>query len=350
MTSKVDAEGADCVMKRRDVLRSMALAPLAGPLSQAAEPGKPANALDVYREAFARLPTLTDDDNERLEDVATMPLDGLATDLVDRARPALDILVRGASISACDWGSTWTGEGFERAADLFGPGRRIVRLATLRARVAIEAGRFLPGINDAVAALTLGRRFGEGAVMIAQLVGMAIEHASIAAVAASLPRLDRASLTALDSRFLALAAVPDLPTTIRAERAFFLGYVAPRDPEEAAKIGPLTPWYDRLIAACNDPPALDAMRSEARSDAAKDQFFGSFDGYRGARTRADVKRSLFRAAIAVAGDGPAAIGRIPDPFDGRPFGLRTWSTGFELTSRFALDKKPNTALIVGKRP
>ena len=64
-----------------------------------------------------------------------------------------------------------------------------------------------------------------------------------------------------------------------------------------------------------------------------------------------MKRALFRAAIDVAGDGPGAVGRIVDPTDGRPFSLRIWANGFELTSRFSLEwmsKKPAAALIVGK--
>ena len=93
------------------------------------------------------------------------------------------------------------------------------------------------------------------------------------------------------------------------------------------------------------------MRAEAQGDAGKKRFFESFDACRRARTYADVKRALFRAAIAVAGDGPGAVGRVVYPTDGRPFALRTWATGFELTSRFSLEWKPNkppAALIVGK--
>ncbi len=336
-------------MKRRDVLRSMALASLAGSLSHPTKAEGPTNAVDVYREACGKLPTLNDQEKKLLDDVATMPLDRVATDLVDRAGPALELLTRGSLCPSCNWGSTWVGEGFERATDWFMNGRRLARLASLRARVAIDAGRVTPGLNDAIAALTLGRHFDQGAVLIAQLVGLAVEHATIGAIAVPLPRLDRGSLRALDARFLALPAMPDVPSTVRAEKAFFLGYVVPRDPKEAAKVGPLTPWYDRLIAACTDAAALDAMRSEAEADAEKRQLFESFDAYRKARVYADVKRALFRAAIAVAEDGPGAVARVPDPFDGRPFGFRTWSTGFELTSRFALDKKPNAALIVGKR-
>ena len=336
-------------MKRRDVLRSMALAPLAAPLARPTEPVASANAVDVYREAFGKLPTLTEDDIKRLEEVAAMRLDRVASDLVARASPALELLAKAAACSSCEWGDTWVGDGFEHVTDWIMKGRRLGRLAALRTRIAIEAGRSDSRIDDAIAVLRFARHLDQGAVMIAQLIGMAIEHDAIAAIAAPLPRLDRAGLRTLDDRFRALPAIPDIASTVRAEKAFFLGYVVSHEPKEAAKVGPLTPWYDRLIAACTDPAALDAMRSEAKSDAEKTQFFESFDAHCKARIHAGVKRALFRAAIAVAGDGPGAVNRVPDPFDGRPFGLRTWSSGFELMSRFALDKKPTTALIVGKR-
>jgi hypothetical protein len=327
----------------------MALAPLAVPLVRPVLAAGPENAVDAYREALGKVPTLTDDDKNRLNDVAGMPLDGIATDLVGRAAPALELLAAGASRPSCDWGDTWVGDGFEHVTDWIMQARPLARLSMLRARLAFESGRATAGIDQAIAVLRFARHLGQGGVMIAQLIGMAIEHETIAAVAVPLPRLDRVALRTLDTRFLDLPAIPDISSTVRAEKAFFLGYVVSHDPKEAAKLGPLTPWYDRLIAACTDPTALDAMRSESKSDAEKTQFFDSFDGHRRARVYADVKRALLRAAIAVASHGTGAIDRIPDPFDGRPFGLRTWSTGFELTSRFALEKKPNAALIVGKR-
>jgi hypothetical protein len=319
----------------------------------------PANAVDSYREAFARLPEKTQIEETLLANVATVALDREATNLVERAGLALDLLVRGASAPSCDWGDTWVGDGFDKSiTEDIGKGRRIARLAALRARIAIEGGRIAPGSDDAIVALTFGRHFAQGGVFIAQLVGLAMEHGAIEATAAALPRLDRTALQSLDGCFVRLPAIVDVQTTIRAEKAFFLGYYAQHNPEkvDAAKfktlVKTLTPWYDRLIVACSDPPALEAMRAESKEDAEKAQFFDTFDGYRRARIHADVKRALFRAAIAVGVDGPGAVGRFPDPTDGKPFGLRSWATGFELTSRFSLEwkaEKPAATLIVGKR-
>lgn len=340
-------------MKRRDALRSLALTPLAAgldfPPAVAARPA--ANAVDAYREAMGELPTLTDDEKKLLENVAIAPLDRISAELVERAKSALECLVRGTSAPACDWGNSWTGDGFDAVTDWIMKARWVARLATLRGRIAIEAGRSSAGVDDAIAALTLGRHIDLGQVFIAQLIGWAIEHTAIEAVAASLPRLDRAALRALETRTLGLPKIPDLPATIRGEKAFFLGYYVPnnRDEVDDAKVKDCQAWYDRLAVACTDPTALDALRAEAQSNAERKQFFDSFDAQCRARVYVGVKGAMFRAAIAVVGDGPGAVDRVPDPSDGRPFGLRTWAAGFELTSRFALDGRPNAALIVGKR-
>lgn len=340
-------------MKRRDALRSLALAPLAAgwDLRPAPASGPAANAVDAYRAALDRLPALTDIEKTTFENAATAPLDPTARGLVERATPALECLARGASAPACEWGDTWTGDGFDGVTDWIMKARSLARLASLRARIAIEAGRTAAGVDDAIAALTFGRHIGRGLVFIAQVIGMAIEHGTIEAVAAALPRLDRAALTSLDARYLALTAMPDLPATIRGEKAFYLGYYVPRNRDEVddAKARDCSAWYDRLAAACTDTAALDAMRAEARSHAQRKQFFEVFDSMRKSRVYASVKGAMFRAAIVIVGDGPKAVDRVPDPFDGRPFDLRTWASGFELTSRFALDGKPNAALIVGKR-
>ena len=59
-------------MKRRDVLRSMALAPLAGKLPLAVPVSEPAEAVALYRQAMEKLPTPSTAEDELLIDVAAM--------------------------------------------------------------------------------------------------------------------------------------------------------------------------------------------------------------------------------------------------------------------------------------
>ena len=184
------------------------------------------------------------------------------------------------------------------------------------------------------------------------MLGLTIEHGAIAALAAPLPRLDRDELGAVDARFAALPAMLDPAAMVRAERRWYLAFYAPQHPaEETPARGRCrwSAWTDRLADASAAPTALAALRAEVNPESEEGHFLESFDGYLRARTYVEVKRAMLRAAIAIARDGPAAVARVPDPTDGRPFDLRSWASGFELTSRFALEKKPKAALIVGRR-
>jgi len=197
----------------------------------------------------------------------------------------------------------------------------------------------------------MGRHLVRGGVLIVELFGLAIEHAAIGALAAPLPRLGRDELRTLDSRCAALPAVPELAAMVRAEREWYRVFYAPANPTEEtpAKVDHWSAWTARLADACADPAALAAIRAEAKPESDEAKFLDSFDAYLRARTYADVKRAMLRAAVAIARDGSGAVARVPDPHDGRTFTLRSWGTGFELTSRFALDGKPPASLVVGSR-
>ena len=144
----------------------------------------------------------------------------------------------------------------------------------------------------------------------------------------------------------------DTAAAVRAERRWYLDYYAPENPAEQtpAMVNHWSAWTARLADACEKPAALAAIRAEAKPDAegGATSSTASTATVR-ARIYAGVKSAMFRAAISVARDGPGTITRVPAPTDGRPFTLRSWATGFELTSRFALEKKPKAALIVGRR-
>ena len=335
-------------MKRRDILRSFAVSPLIGRFALAFPPDS--NAATLYREAVAKLPALSEAETVLTKNVAVTPLDGAAKALVDRAAPALDLLRQGAKASRCDWGGGWSGEGW---MDKFWmQARSLARLASLRGRFAFIDRHPREGIDLAIASMTLGRHFGQFAALICQLIGFAIEHVAIDAAAPALPGLDRESLESFLSRFEALPEGVGLRAMIEAERAFFLDHVVPKDKAvyDDIKVEHLLAWFDRCALAANDPIATDAIRAASKGNAEEIKTLDSFDAYRlNAIPYVNVKRAMFRAAIAVVEDGPKAIDRVPDPTDGKPFDLRTWATGFELTSRFAPEGKPRASLVVGRR-
>ncbi len=342
--------GKDQTVKRREVLRSIALSPLVARLAISA-PLPDRNAASLYREATAKLPTLSKAEVEVLKDVAVAPLNAMTKGLVDRSAPALDLLRLAASSPRCDWGDYWAGE-FLKTMDFVGPSRALARFASLRARFAFADRKHRDGVDSVIAALTFARHYCQGGVFFAQLVGFAMEHVTIETAAASLIAIEQDNLRSLRERFAALPAHVSLPTTVEAERAFFLGYVVPKEKAmfDAEKVNHWLAWYDRLVLATDKPAEMAALRSSAKGNADKTRFLDNFDALRSnGIPRANVKRALFCAAIAIVEDGPKAADRMPDPADGKPFELRTWATGFELTSRFAFENKPKVSLVVGRR-
>jgi hypothetical protein len=63
--------------------------------------------------------------------------------------------------------------------------------------------------------------------------------------------------------------------------------------------------------------------------------------------RAETRRALFKAALAVVQHGKDKLKDIKDPYGDGPFGYRALDTGFELRSRLIFRDQPMT-LVVGK--
>jgi hypothetical protein len=342
-------------MKRRDLIRSILFAPLAsrwfGATALTAATVEP-NAVASYREAASLLPALTEEEAAFLSNSSAARLGRTAALIVRRGRRALDAVARGASAPDVDWGDAWTGDGFERVTDWMMQSRTLARLATLRARLAFHAGLERRAMGDVLAALTMARHLASGGVFIAQIIGWAIEHATIDVIGTWLPRLGRSGLADLRGRLDSLPIPPSLADAVRAERAFFLGYSLPRDRDEIddERVARLLSLYDRLAEAAADPREdFAAIRRDFAAELSPGEFFDAFESFRSARVFVAVKRALLFAGIEVAVDGQGAINRVPDPSDGRAFDLKSWATGFELTSRFALEGKPKAKLVVGTR-
>ena len=342
-------------MERRTLLPFLACLPFARgspggtPTPIPIEPG--ANAVDLYRAAMAALPARTEVERAFLSRPATAPLDAAARSIVDRSGVALEHLTRAAQASACDWGDSWTGPTFDREIASIVSARDIAKIAALRARIAASEGRYDAAIDDIMAVLALSRGYSRSGVMIAQLIGFAIEHAAIAVAAGFLPDLGRDRLARLESRYAALADYPSSADTVRAERAFFLGYQRATEPEplDDSAIAAILARFDFRIAIESGTPPGPAPQPHPLADEADAATRPAFEAFLGARRFVSVRQAQFRAAIAVASDGPGAIGRVVDPTDGRPFDLRSWATGFELTSRFVPERQLSPSLVVGRR-
>lgn len=341
-------------MRRRDLLRAAAVSPLAVGLSDRPRAAAEANAAGLYREAVAALPPRTPDDAAVLRAAMTTPLDEVARGLVGRSTRALDLMTRAASAPSCDWGDSWVNAGWYAAVELGMDASSLGQLSALGSRLDREAGRPSRGLPATLAAMVMGRRIAQGRIKMAQLIGFAIEHVAIEAVAALLIEVEGRDRAEVRERFGVLPAPVSLADMIRAEKAWFFGGHLPehRGDFTGADLTRQKAGYDEWAAACETPAGLAKILAEEPADEDGRKSREGLNAFVRGRTYIEVKRALFLAAIAVSAGGPGAVAAVPDPTDGEPFALRSWASGFELTSRFTLDfkeGKPRASLIAGRK-
>ena len=362
-----------------------------------APPERDGNAALKYWQAFATLPTLTHDEQYKLyRDCLSMPLDARARELVGKADYSLEMMRRGAALPRCDWGITYEDGVYLRVPQ--GPAARtLAALACLRARLRFEAGRNAEALDDVVAAMTLGRHVSREGGFILLLVGYAIEARMGETLAAYLPRLDTKAVQGLKTRLDALPPFASQATALRTceketldwfirevkaakdeERLLaLLGFVGVSEGKEGGKrdvrgaaraflrecggtkegvlkyAEEARPSYDRLAKKLELPPEQfdKEFEREAKKQAGNPVFkvfFPALPKCRQSQARADARRALLSAALAVRLDGPDALKKHPDPVGGGPFEYVPFEGGFELRSKFKVEDKP-LSLTVGRQ-
>ena len=114
------------------------------------------------------------------------------------------------------------------------------------------------------------------------------------------------------------------------------------------------PSYD-LLAKKLDLP-LDEFDREFKRESAKQAgnpvykvFFPALAKVRQSRARADVRRALLSAALAVQLDGKDALKDHADPVAGGMFDYVAFEGGFELRSKFKNEDNKPFSLSVGRR-
>ncbi len=349
----------------------LALAPAEAP------PNLGANAALKYWQGFATLPRFTDADQKWLGNCLTMPLDAQARDAVTRARYSLDMMHRGGALPRCDWGIGYE-EGVGTLLPYAPAARLTANLACLRARLRFEDGHNAEAIDDIVAVMTLGRRVSLEGINVLLLTSYAIEHRMSEGLALYLPRLDAWTIKVLSQRLDALPKGETPAIALKFEEQFALDWLVGKIKEAKDKDSLLS----LLSRLCDSPENGRALLQECGGtadgmlrfteqtrrcyrqmakmlDLPLDQFEKDWDRMvkqqagnqvftwifpaehkvRLAQLRADVRRALLRAALAVQLDGPGALKDHPDPVVGGPFEYVAFEGGFELRSKWKLDDK-----------
>ena len=365
-----------------------------GPLFAEQNPDSKGNAALKYWQAFATLPKFTDAENKIIGDCLTAPLDDAARKILTNSEYSLTMLHRAAAVPRCEWSMSYE-DGVFALLPQCPAARVLASLACLRARQRFETGQQAEAIEDLLSAMTLGRHISVDGSLIAVLVGYSVEARAIELFAHSLPTFNPKTIQDLKTRVDALPPFGTEATALMAcekETLYwfirkvketkdkesllkFLGWVGiseekDRDTGNTAaeflkECGGTAdgvtnfavealPSYDKL-AKCLDLP-LNEFEKEFERESIRQAsnpvykvFFPSLARARQSGVRADVRRALFLAALAVQLDGQSAMKDYLDPFGGGRFEYAPFKGGFELHSKLkGQDDKPVT-LTVGHR-
>jgi hypothetical protein len=273
--------------------------------------------------------------------------------------------------------------------------RALTYIACLRARMRFAEGKNAAASDDAVAALTLGRHASLDGSLIGVLVGYAIEGKVYETLAASLPKLDARVLADLKRRLdaapagnrpaiairqceentvdwlirrvkgakdkeslVALLAFVGLSEEKRGDvnaRARAFVEACGGSAEGIVRLAEeMRPSYARMAQILDLPP--DQFEKEFKLESLKRAnnpvfkvFFPAMSKVREAQARAEVRKALFTAALAMVRDGQKALKAHPDPIAGRPFEYTAFEGGFELRSRYKAPNGNPLTLTVGQR-
>jgi hypothetical protein len=348
-----------------------------------------ANAALKYWQAFATLPKLTDAEQTRLiTESLTMPLDTPTRELVAKASYSLQMMHQGARQPHCDWGLGWEAEGVGLLLPQGNAARVLSSLACLRARIRFEAGEAPSAIEDILAAMTMGRHLSRGGLNIMVLVGYGIDQRSSEVLARCLPQLNARTIEDLKKQLDALPSGGRPATSVKFEEKCALDWLIRRAKESRGRESLLALASDygagpektrAFLEACGGTaegvirfaeetrPSYRLM--EKALDLPVDQFeqewsrekgrqsgnpvfklvFPAYDRMRWQQARAEVRRALLAAAIAVQFKGPQALKEFPDPLTAGPFADTAFEGGFELRSTFKIDDSLREKLGLDER-
>jgi RNA polymerase sigma factor (sigma-70 family) len=363
-----------------------------------AAPDRGANAAPRYGQAFVALRRVPGAGGEKLAaECLTMPLDAHAREVVTRAAYALRMMHRGAALARCDWGARWDEGGVGTLPLAHHQGAQTLSaLACLRARLRFEEGQSAGALDDLVAALALARHVSRDSTLAGVQDRWGIERRASETLARYLPKLDARAIKDLKTRLDALPPGGSVAAaTVRAEEELlnwvvgevkeatdkesllaFLGQVwgdRKDSPEKRRAKGracleecggtaegvrkraeEVRPWLALLTKKWGLP--LDQFEKECEREALKRPgnpvqklFAGVALGQRRRQARADVRRALLSAALAVQLDGEGALNKHPDPVVGGPFEHVAFDGGFELRSKWKGADDKLVALTVGRR-
>jgi hypothetical protein len=318
---------------------------------------------------------LAPDAASNLEKALESPLDAEDQKLVAAADEALVEFHNGSTLKTCDWTLSFQDGPFADTSHR-GAIKELVAVAGLRARLRFRDGDIQGAMNDALAAMAAARHLSVDGTLASVLFAYKLENAISGVLARN---LDQFSLAQLNELAIGLDALPSGSTL---GSAFEAEKVRRNDLLPIAQ-GART--HDELIEhLLNGIPFLQSNKALAaemvdgcggtvngfvncvnqqqsfytswapRFGFSPEQFETEYQTeiaelskanpvirvltpalprFRWAEAYCQTRRALLQAAIAVRRDGPSALNRHLDPYDGNPFSYISVDEGFRLQSR-----------------
>jgi hypothetical protein len=339
------------------------------------------NAALTYWRAFAAFPEMTKE-----EDLVVSNRPGTEpkstpeqrADLAKRWGRSLELMHEASQIPQCNWGIDYEKEGPNVDLTYLAKTRALIRAAAFRARYFWQEGKRKEAAEDLRAAIIMAHQVGNDGhdTLIAVLVQIATESIVDSSLAVLLT--DRASADVLANALGDLvngSAAPLVRNATLTEKKMCLPWIASvvtqemSDPGAAAKRPDLSPeairqWIEELgkqydeVAALFDLPFQEFLAKkptlEGKIQASKNPLAGSLlSALTGAREEEEkyrVQWAMVRAAIAIRREEGAALQKVLNPADGKPFVYTALEGGaFELKSALPIRDK-QIAMTFGRAP
>lgn len=336
------------------------------------------NAAVKYLRADAALRqsyVLAPDAPTKLQKALESPLDGEDEKLVAAAEDALVEFHHGAGIKRCDWSMSFEDGPLANTAHR-GAIMELVAVSGLRARLRFRDGDTPGAMGDTLSAIAAARHLSVDGSLASVLFAYKLENAFVAVLAGNLHAFSSTQLNELTSNLDALPKGSSLGAAFESEKLrrndLLAAAKGARDRDDLiarllSKIPVLqskTELAREIVDGCGRsvmgfvncvnqqqsfyaswaprftlPPEQFEMIYKAeiqelsRTNPVVREFTPSLPRLRWAEAHSQTRRALLRAAIAVRIEGPSALNRHRDPYDGNPFSYVPVDGGFRLQSR-----------------
>jgi hypothetical protein len=351
------------------------------------------NAALTYWRAFALFPEMTNEEDQIVSNrPGTEPKSTLEqrADLSKRWGSALDLMHEAAAIQQCDWGIDYAKEGFGARLPQLSKARALARAAAFRARYYWETGKRKEAADDLRAAIIMARQCGNDGhdTVIAVLVQIGCEATERNSLALMLTDRESADLLANTlGDLLSGSPAPLVGNSILAEKKCCISWfrrLYETDPAAAIafaaipvmgtalanKLREMTPQeivksLDELDKQYDEFAALDSLPYQeflAQKPALQEKINASSNPFSKAflpsliNVREEVEGkyrvpwAMVRCALDFRREGEAALNKVLNPADGKPFLYTDLGGGaFELKSDLKI-RDQEVALTFGRAP